>query len=112
MSNTMTRRELVQIGADAFLAGSKGKADAPKCLSALTLHNEAEGSRTLNLRNDSLKVSVGEHMTHAIHLEALRLTIEWCLWYPVPAWHVARLCPCLALLWPWWPQRRFAFRIR
>jgi ATP phosphoribosyltransferase regulatory subunit HisZ len=53
MSNRLTRRELVQIGAEAIFALPKRKADAPKCLSALTLHNEAEGSRTLNLRIDS-----------------------------------------------------------
>ena len=53
MSNRLTRQKLVQIGAEAFSAGAKRKADAPKCLSTLILHNEAEGSRTLNLRIDS-----------------------------------------------------------
>jgi hypothetical protein len=53
MSNRLMRQKLVQIGAEAIFAHSRRKADAPKCLSALILHNEAEGSRTLNLRIDS-----------------------------------------------------------
>ena len=54
MSNRMTCRKLVQNGAEPIFDDSKRKADALKCLSALVLHNEAEGSRTLNLRIDSL----------------------------------------------------------
>ena len=53
MSNRMTRRKLVQNGASLVSGSSKRKADAHKCLSALALQNEAEGSRTLNLRIDS-----------------------------------------------------------
>ena len=53
MSNRMTRRKLVQNGAEPISNDSKRKADARKCLSALILHSEAEGSRTLNLRIDS-----------------------------------------------------------
>ena len=56
MSYGMTRRKLVQIGAEAIFAGAKRKADAPKCLSAIVLRNEAEGSRTRNLRIDSPRV--------------------------------------------------------
>ena len=47
------RRILVQIGADAFFEGLKKKADKRKFLSTLNLQNEADETRTHNLRIDS-----------------------------------------------------------
>ena len=47
------RRNVVQIGADGFFEGSTKRASKRKCLLALILDNEAEGTRTLNLRIDS-----------------------------------------------------------
>ena len=47
------RRILVQIGADGISGGSTKRASKRKCLLALNLRSEAEGTRTLNLRIDS-----------------------------------------------------------
>ncbi len=47
------RRILVQIGADGIFEGLMKRANKHNCLPALILHNEAEGTRTLNLRIDS-----------------------------------------------------------
>ena len=47
------RQELVQNGADVILGTPKREAAKHKCLTAHKLRNEAEGSRTLNLRIDS-----------------------------------------------------------
>ena len=47
------RRILVQIGADGIFEGLMKRASKHNCLPALILHNEAEGTRTLNLRIDS-----------------------------------------------------------
>ena len=44
---------MVQIGADSIFEGSMKRASKRKCLLALNLSNEAEGTRTLNLRIDS-----------------------------------------------------------
>ena len=47
------RRILVHFGAHPIFEGSTKRASKRKCLLALILHNEAEGTRTLNLRIDS-----------------------------------------------------------
>ncbi len=47
------RRILVQIGADGIFRGSTQKAAKHKCLTALNLTNEADATRTRNLRIDS-----------------------------------------------------------
>ena len=47
------RRILVHFGAHPIFEGSTKRASKRKCLLALILANEAEGTRTLNLRIDS-----------------------------------------------------------
>ena len=47
------RRILVHFGAHPIFEGKTKRASKRKCLLALILHNEAEGTRTLNLRIDS-----------------------------------------------------------
>ena len=46
-------QKLVHFGAQGFFEGSTKRASKRKCLLALILANEAEGTRTLNLRIDS-----------------------------------------------------------
>ena len=53
-SSPVTCRELVQNGAETILDHKTKKAGKRKCLTAFNLRNEAEGTRTLNLRIDSL----------------------------------------------------------
>ena len=49
-------RILVHFGAHPIFEGKTKRASKRKCLLALILDNEAEGTRTLNLRIDSLIV--------------------------------------------------------
>lgn len=52
-SSPVACRKLVQNGAEAILGHETKKAVKHKCLTAFNLRNEAEGTRTLNLRIDS-----------------------------------------------------------
>ncbi len=46
-------KKMVRIGAQGIFEGKTKRASKRKCLLALILTNEAEGTRTLNLRIDS-----------------------------------------------------------